>query len=330
VKKIERIIWRTKPLAYLRTKSKTLILPGFQQVPLYDVMRFFFQQLKRTALNERAAAISFNFLMAIPASFIFILTLIPYLPVSKQFHNELLKLTSDLTPNQNTFELVHKLLDDFLNTPRGGLLSFGFLLVIFYSSNAMMGIIRTFDRSLQEPYRPNFLRKRLRAIRLTLIVLVLVIACLLVLSGQDFIFRKIMDALEIKNTSLKWWIKTLRWAIILTLFLYSISFIYKYAPSVKNRGKLLTPGAFFATLLTFFTTWGFSLWVNSFSNLNKIYGSIGTVMILMVLIFINSLILLIGFEVNMSIQYLKAKADERQKAEMKQLIDETIIPKLES
>lgn len=330
MRKIERIILRTKPFAYMLTKSKALKLPGFGGVPVYDAFKFFFLQIKKISLNERAAAISFNFLMAIPALFIFLLTLIPYLPLGDIFHNELLHLASDIAPNENSFELIHGLLDDFLNTPRGGLLSFGFLLVIFYSSNAMMGIIRTFDRSLPVIMKTNFLKKRLRAIRLTVVILFLLVATILALSGQDWIFRQIMAWLDIQNSSTKWWIKTLRWLVIITLFLYSVSLIYKYAPSVQKRGRLLTPGAFFATLLIIITTWGFSLWVNAFGNLNKIYGSIGTVMILMIFIFLNSLILLIGFELNMSIQYLKAKADERKNKEMSELLDQSIIPKLGS
>jgi membrane protein len=330
VRKIERLVWKTKPLAYLSAKTRQLQLPGFAGVPLYDVWKFFLQQLKKTGLNERAAAISFNFIMAIPAFLIVLLTLVPYFPISKQFHNELVRIASDLTPNKNTFDLVHDLIDDFLNKPRGGLLSFGFLLVIFYSSNAMMGVIRTFDRSLETPYKPNFLTKRLRAIRLTFIIVILFIATTLVLSGQDAVFRKIMAWLEIRDSGVRWWIKSLRWVVILSLFFYAIGFIYKYAPSVQHRDRLVTPGVILATILTLLTTWGFSLWVNNFGNLNRIYGSIGTVMVLMIFVFLNSLILLIGYELNISIHYLRAKADERKKTEMKELTDEVKVANLKS
>lgn len=314
--KLQRIILQQKPVAYSLTKLKSFTLPGLSGIPFYDVMKFFFQKTKSLSLNERAAAISFNFIMAIPALLIFLLTLVPYLPVAKYFHREFLSLARDLTPNQNTYELIQHFLDDFLNKPRTGLLSFGFLLVVFYASNAMMGIIRTFDQSIQEPYKANFLRKRLRAIRLTTVILFVFIASILVLAGQNFAFKQIMDWLSIDNSTTKWWIKTLRWLIIIALFLYAIAFVYKHAPSVKNRGRLLTPGAFFASFLTVLTTWLFSLWVNNFSNFNHIYGSIGTVMILMILVFLNSLILLIGFELNISINYLKLKSQQRIKNEL--------------
>ena len=159
--KLERIILKSHPVAYLVFKSKQLILPGFQGVPLYDVFIFFRKQVNKIGLNERASAIAFNFIMAIPAACICVFTLVPYLPVSKSFTKELLRLTRDISPNQNIYNLVSTFLNDFLNTPRGSLLSFGFLLVIYYASNAMLTVIRTFDRSIyQHSNKTGFFKKR--------------------------------------------------------------------------------------------------------------------------------------------------------------------------
>ena len=111
-----------------------------------------------------------------------------------------------------------------------------------------------------------------------------------------------------------WWNGT-RWIIIVSLLFYGIAFIYKLAPSVKKRWDLLSPGSILATLLTLVTTLGFSYWVNNFASYNKVYGSIGTVMIIMILIYFNSLILLIGFELNVSITYLTKEVEERKQKE---------------
>lgn len=297
-------------------KSKHIVLPGFEGLPLYDVMRFFVKQVNQVGLNVRAAAISFNFIMAIPAAAIFLFTLVPYIPISKQFSAELFRVIRDLTPNRETQAFIVQFLDDFFNKPKNGLLSVGFVLAVFYSSNAMMGIIRSFDRSLVDKHRTNFINKRLRAIRLTTIVIVLIIGTTLISLGQGTLFRMIMQWLHIRNTMVLFWIRSLRWIVIIALFLYSIGVIYKYAPSVKKRWKLLSPGAIFATILTILVTWVFSVWVQNFSNYNKFYGSIGTVLVLMLLIFINSLILLIGFELNVSITYLKKEVEERKLKEL--------------
>ena len=143
--KIEKRARETAMFRFVVSKTKKIILPGFDGVPLYDVIRFFIGQVKKVGLNDRARSVSFSFLTAIPAATIFICTMIPYLPISKEIKRQLLLITRDITPNQNTYLLVSNFLEDFLNKPRVGLLSFGFVLAIFYSSNAMMGIMRSFN-----------------------------------------------------------------------------------------------------------------------------------------------------------------------------------------
>lgn len=313
--KLERIILTSKPVTAVRSRSKKILLPGFHGLPLYDVFKFFLAQIEREGLNVRAAAISFNIIMAIPAASLFLFTLLPYLPVAKNIHSELERVIADISPNTDTKKMVIGFFDDFFNKPKNGLLSVGFILAIFYSSNAMMGIIRSFDRSLMVKARTNFIKKRMRAIMLTLIMVVLIIGTTLISAGQGVLFNHIMEWLNIKNTSVKFWIQSLRWVVVVALFLYSIAFIYKFAPTVHKRWKLISPGAIFATFLMILATYLFSLWAQNFSNYNKFYGSIGTVLMIMLLVFINSLVLLIGYELNVSINHLKSEADNRLIAE---------------
>ena len=311
--KLERIIVESKPVSFVGRTSKKIILPGFHGVPLYDAFLFFLEQLKKSGLNSRAKSISFDFAMAIPAVLICIFTLIPYMPISRQFTKELLRLTRHITPNQNSYNFVNSFLQDFLNTPRVGLLSFSFVLVIFYASNAMLSIIRTFDNAIYQHHRRrSFIRKRIKAIRLTIVVLGLFMATILLLIGQGMLFHYIMKWLKIKGSDVMW-VATLRWIFTVGLFFYSISFIYRYAPTVKKRWPIVTPGSVLATFLMIATTSGFSFWVNHFNNLNKVYGSIGTILILMFLIYLNSLILLLGFELNLSITFLKGNPEDKKK-----------------
>lgn len=318
MKKIERIILQSKPVTGIRERSKKFFVPGFEGLHLYEVYRFFIEQVKREGLNTRAAAISFNIIMAVPAACLFLFTLVPYFPVAKNIHNELIGVIADISPNAETKQLISDFLDDFFNKPKTGLLSVGFLLALFYTSNAMMGIIRSFDRSLVIRTKSNFLGKRLRAIKLTLILVFLFIGTALISAGQGVLFNYIMDVLNVKDDNIKTLIQSLRWIIVVALFLYSIAFIYKFAPSIHKRWRLLSPGAIFAALLMVVATWMFSLWAQNFSNYSKFYGSIGTLLMIMTLIFINSLVLLIGYELNVSITHLKQEA-EKQK--LKESID---------
>ena len=120
-----------------------------------------------------------------------------------------------------------------------------------------------------------------------------------------------METLDIQNQILRQLIFSVRWIIIILLILGSIGYVYKYAPAITKRWKLASPGAIFATFLVVLSTFAFSFYVNNFGSYNKIYGSIGTIMILMFLIYLNSLILLIGYELNVCIHSLKAVAEER-------------------
>lgn len=310
MRKIERIILESKPITAIREKSKRLVFPGFQGLPLYEVWHFFIGQIQREGLNTRAAAISFNIIMAIPAACLFLFTLVPYFPVSKSIHNELIGVIANISPNEDSRKVISDFLDDFFNKPKTGLLSIGFLLALFYTSNAMMGIIRSFDRSLLDRAKPKFLGKRLRAIKLTIILVLLFIGTAIISAGQGALFNSIMEKLGIKNETTKYLIQSLRWLVVVALFLYAVAFIYKFAPSVQKRWKLISPGAVLSTLLMILATWLFSLWAQNFSNYNKFYGSIGSLLIIMTLIFINAFILLIGYELNVSITYLKKHTDK--------------------
>jgi membrane protein len=312
--KWERILLRTPVLAFIIRKSKHWVIPGFQQLPVYDVVMFFIRQVNKVGLNDRAAAISFNLIMALPATLLFLFSLIPYFPQAKKMELQVLALFKDIAPNSATYFFIKDILDGLLDK-HVGIFSFGFLLVMFYASNAMMGVIRTFDKSIEEK-KAYFMHQRWRAIRLTFLLMILVVVSVsLLLLGKNELIYVLKNIFHIgRSDRIVWWNGT-RWITIITLLYFGIAFIYKYAPSLKKRWKLISPGAILATALTLLTTLLFSYWVNNFAAYDKVYGSIGTVLILMLLIYLNSLILLIGFELNVSITVLTRQAMERQAKE---------------
>ena len=313
--KFENFLANLPPVAFLIRRSKIIILPGFHNLCLYDVVKFFFGQVNRIGLRDRASSIAFNFIMAIPAAAIFLFTLIPYFPIAKNMQDELFKFIQDVLPNTESRALIMTTMHDLFNKPKTGLLSIGFILALFYSSNAMLGIIRTFDASLVDKKKKKFMQRRLRAIKLTLVLIMLVIVTILITIGQGVLFSKFLTWLGVNRIEKNFWTELLRWFIVILLFFFSIAYIYKYAPSITKRWKLWSPGAVFATFLIVLTTWLFSIWAQNFSSYNRVYGSIGALLIIMLLIFINSLMLLIGYELNVSINYLRQKVDKRKSEE---------------
>jgi membrane protein len=310
------------PLIFLIPIVRSLIrftkrtrLPGFEGVPLFDVIRFFYLQVKKVGINERSAAISFNFIMAIPPACIFLFSLVPLLPVADLFYKEVVHFVRDLSPNTATRRIVIDFLDDFFRRPKNSLLSVGFLISLFFSSNAVLGIINSFNRSIHEKESKILFEKRWKAIKLTFIIILIFIATMLLLMTQGALFKWILNLLNINNSFVKWMILVLRWIVIIGLFFYSIAFIYRHAPSVEKKWPLVSPGSILACTLIILFTFLFSFWINKVATFS-IYGSIGTILILMIFIRVISQVLLIGFELNVSIKSLKAESDKRQKADM--------------
>ena len=285
-------------------------MPGFEGVPLYDVLKFFYRQVKTVGLTERASAIAYNFIMAIPPSFLFLFTLIPNLPFFKkgEIQKQITLLIRDIIPAEGYNKTIITFINNtFFKTPVYSLLSFGLLLALFFASNAMMGLMRSFNKNYIGFQKRKGLHNRWIAIRLTALIFGLVLGCLILLITQGAVLKW----MGIKNFNVRNIIYYVRWVFIIALVFYSIAFIYKYAPAVQKRWKLISPGSILATFLCIISSLGFSTFVNNFGRYNALYGSIGTIIVLMALIYINSLVLLIGFELNVSIKSLKSIADKR-------------------
>jgi membrane protein len=312
--KLARIILNIHPIKYLREKSKEWTPPGFQGISLYDVLRYFSKGFSVPHLTERAAAISYNFIMSVPPTCLFIFTLIPNLPfVSKRsLKHQLHGLITDIIPahayNQGLIEFV----DGFIDGSKIGMISFTFILSLFFASNAVMGLMRSFNKDYIGFRKVRGLKKRWSAIKLTIILFGLLLLCLILLLAQSNILFRLGISREIRHVILYG-----KWFFIIGLIFYSYAFIYKYAPSTKKRWKLVSPGAVIATSLSIIATIGFSAFVNNFGRYNILYGSIGTIMVLMIMIFLNSLVVLIGFEFNLSINTLKTIAEEKKEVVLK-------------
>jgi membrane protein len=316
--KLERIILSSFPIAFLLRKTKHLYLPGFEGVPLYDVIKFFLKQVKTVGLTERASAIAYNFIMAIPPSFLFLFTLVPHLPFisKKSIKKELHSLILDIIPAKVHNQYLIKFVDSFLDDAKIGLLSFGFILALFFASNAMMGLMRSFNKNYIGFEKRRDIQNRWMAIKLTSLIFLLVLGCLILLITQGAVLK----LLGIQSADLREIIYYVRWIFIITLVYYSIAFIYKFAPAVEKRWKLISPGTILGTFLSILSTLGFSYFVDTFGKYNALYGSIGTIIVFMALIYINSLVLLIGFELNVSIKSLKSMATNSELEEKKKLI----------
>lgn len=298
-----RIFSNIHPIGYLKSRSKEWAPRGFHGFSLHAVLKNFSNGFSVPVLTERAAAISYNFIMSVPPTCLFLFTLIPNLPfISKRALGiQLHGLIRDIIPSYEYNKGVIQFIDEIINGSKIGLISFTFLLSLFFASNAVMGLMRSFNKDYVGFKKIKGLKKRWNAIKLTIMLFALLLTFLILLLLQ----RNILNLLGVKNETVREIILTAKWFFIIALIFYTYGFIYKYAPSTVKRWKLVSPGAVIATLLSIIVTIVFSSFVSNFGRYNLLYGSIGTIMVLMIMIFINSLAVLIGFEFNLSINTLK-------------------------
>jgi membrane protein len=284
---------------------RRISFPGFEGVPIYNVVSFFFKGLTKGSLNIRASSIAFNFLLALGPGIIFLLTLIPYLPI-RNFQQELLEIMYDVIP-ENSYIAIKSLLAEIF-VKRGGLQIFGLLTAFFFAQKAVNGMIEAFNATYHTIESRPWLERRLVSVALVLILSVLVS-----LATTIFIFSKIGKLAESKiiEIDISFYLLFIgKWIIIIGMTFFSISFLYYLAPMRKTKWKFYSAGSTLATLLAIGTSLVFSYIINNFANLNKFFGSIGALIALMLWFNFNALTLLIGFELNASIDNARLHNEE--------------------
>lgn len=282
---------------------RKIIIPGFDGLPLYDIMKFFFTGLIKGSVTSRASAVSFNFFMALFPAIIVLFTLIPYVPISG-FQDSLLELMKSLIPQQ-IYGTVEGTLLDIINRPRGGLLSIGFFLTLYFATNGVSSIIEAFNQTYYTIETRSFLRTQLVSIALVFtLAFLLIFSIALITIGPALI--NWLDATGFLRGRYTYEIIVgVKWLITVLMFLIMYSSLYYFAPARKQGFRFISAGSTFASLLTIISSIGFNYYVNNFSQYNTLYGSIGTLLIFLLFIYFNSIILLIGFELNASITQVK-------------------------
>lgn len=286
-------------------KIKKVSLPIFGGLPLWDVMMFFFRGLQKGALNLRASSMAFSFFLAIFPAIIFLFTLIAYIPI-ENFQDQLLTLLKEFMPH-NAYEASRETIEDIVKQRRGGLLSIGFILALFFATNGINAMIEAFNRTYHQVRRRKPIQQRFVAILLTVIL-----SILLFMSIALIIFSQVVMSYLVKTGFLSRdhynLLVFVNWLISVALIYFACAFVYFLGPSRQTRFGFFSPGSSLATILVILTSVGFSIYINNFNQYNKLYGSIGTLLIIMLWLYINSFILLIGFELNVSIESVKNQA----------------------
>ncbi len=284
--------------------TKVCVLPGFSPLPLYTVATFFFKEIAKDTLVNKASSLAYNFMLAIFPAIIFLFTLIPYIPKSVGFQEQLMSLLALVLPN-NAFIAFETTINEIINIQNGSLLSIGFFLSLFFATNGVHNLMVAFNKSSLIVETRTWFKQRMVAIILTLIIAFSVIICIAAMAMGELLLNYLKDEINYKGSLTSYAIELTRWTLLGVLYFITVSILYRYGPAHAKKWKFFSAGSWFATILAFLTIWAFSFYINNFSSYNKIYGSIGTLIVMMIWLYLNSLILLVGFELNASVDLSK-------------------------
>lgn len=299
---IEKII-QSKLIQTPLNISKKLVIPGFDGLNLFEVLSFFIEGIQKNSLTTRASSLAFRFFLALFPSIIFLFSLIPYIPI-EGFKKHLLKIIHGMLPG-DAYDMASTTIDDLMNNRHEGLLSFGFLFAFYLASNGVNSMVIAFNETAHSFKKASFIKTRVSSLILLFIIVLLMVVAIGLIVFSTTITHYLTNNGIITHSYIIYLLKAAQFIILLLVFFLGISSIYYFGNTGSNKFRFISAGSTLATLLSILLSSGFAFYVNNFATYNKVYGSIGTLMVIMLWLYSNSLVLLIGFELNASIGHAK-------------------------
>lgn len=293
---------RSKVAKMLNYGIHNVSLPGNAGVPLYDVVAYLFKGIGDGSVWRASKGLAFSFLSAMPPLLIFIFTLIAFLPFDG-LQDELLLQMQDIIPDK-FFQPIASTINDVMGHKHTSLLSIGFVSSIILAANAMHGMMmyaaeRNENCGME---RRKFPERYALCIAMVFMIYIMVVLVLVFLIGyRTILMWMFRNGWLIPGSFTHVIIGVGRWVIMLAFSLITITTIYYLIPRSKHRVGFFSPGAVFAVGMFILLSWGFRIFLAHFDQYNLLYGSIGTLLVIMLWLFLNCLVLMLGYELNVAI-----------------------------
>lgn len=302
-----------KAIAFL----DSIIPPGFQGASLYSVCKFFFKGIISPKFNLYAGSLSWNFFLAIFPSLIFLFTLIAYIHIPGFNLQKTILLQMDFFLPEDAYKVVKSTVRDIVSNQRSGLLSIGFFSALYFASNGVFSMMLAFDSNFNEGEKKkrNFFQKRGKSILITLGISLLILLTLGVLITGNLLSAWVIKIKLLNKAAMLVFVSIVQFITLSGLVFFIMSSLYYFGHSAKEKWKFFSPGAIVSTTLSIAATYFFSSYVDGFDSYNKLYGSIGAIIVLMLIIYFNTLCILVGFELNKSIKTVVRIDQEKRKQE---------------
>ena len=283
--------------------SKHIVLPGLNGLTLYSLLEMYGTGLLKGSFSPRASSIAYSFFVALFPFLLFILNLIPYIKIDG-FQTRFLIFIEDALPAQ-TADLFYPVIADIAINPRGGLLSFVILLAMFLAANGVNAIFSAFEYSYHVTINRNFFKQYTVAFCVSLLLALLLLITVGVIIYGELLINNLTGRAYIQNNV--FWISILQLTVFAGMVYIAVATLYYFGTKVGKTSRFFSLGALVTTMLFMLTTYFFGVYIDNFANYNELYGSLGAILIMMLYIWINSNLLLLGFELNISLQRLNLK-----------------------
>ncbi len=277
---------------YLRDKKTTV----------RHVIKVLLRKMQKDEIEPRSNAVAFNLTLSVFPAIIFLFTLIPYIPIP-DLNAQIMFFLGQVLP-KGIYQEIATTIYDIVSRPRGNLLSLGFFFAMYAATNGMMALINAFNRSYRTVEQRSFIRKRLVAIALTFMLAFVLFLAVVVLIVGNIVLNWISehDSYNLLNDQINFFlISLLQYGVVFSVFFIALSVIYYVAPAVHKPWAIFSAGSVLASVLSILATHLFSFYLKNFASYNKLYGSIGTFIGLMIWLYLLSFIILLGFEINVSV-----------------------------
>jgi membrane protein len=299
---IENKLNKIPVVKQLVSLTKAVKLKSLEGLSLYDILELYVLGIFKGAFSYRASAIAFSFFMALFPFALFILNLIPFIPL-ENFQADFLEFVEEGVP-PNTYDAIEAILKDIMETSHQGLLSSGFILSILLMTNGINAILGGFEMSAHITITRGFFRQYFISLAISLVLSMILLITVAAIVIAEVMIQKINIRGYVADVSVIEWS---RYGFILLMILITTSILYKFGAKETSSIAFISYGAVFTTILIVVSSYVFGIYVTKFAKYNELYGSIGTLLVLMFYIWINCMVLLLGFELNATISKLKRK-----------------------
>lgn len=281
-----------------------------ETVSLADIGTLLIEKIFLYDIDQRATAVAYNFTLAIFPAILFLFTLIPYIPIANM-EVQIMNFMHDAMP-EPLYEFAAATIYDIISRKQSGILSFGFIFTLITATNGMSALMTAFNMADHASDNRGYFKTKGIATILTLLLCFVLFMAVLVIIVGGFLVDWLHNTILLGDHFTVFLLDMLRYTVMFATFTLAVASIYRIAPKIQHGWRFFNLGSIVASLLIILSTYGFSYYLSHFGSYNKLYGSIGTIIALMIWFYLVALLLIFGFELNISIW--RAKHEKKKVA----------------